>query len=106
MVRNSDFVELVDELMDVLGINTFYEGITVPSKFYELSPIWRGFYRFRANGSLAKAIKLFESEGDEEAEKEFEKVMKSELDYRFVHAVLYGLLKDIELRYLITTETY
>ena len=105
MVRNSDFVRLVEELMDVLGVSAVYEGISAPSEFSELSPIWRGFYLYRANGDEIVAEEIFKREDDEEAERVFEEVMRSELDYRFAHAVLYELLKDIEIHYLITSAT-
>jgi len=97
MVRNSDFVDLIMKLMDLLGLIQFYEGITVPEEFAEMNPVWRGFYIFRAGGDEEKAEELFANEADDKAEEEFEKLMNSELNYKFVQAVLRELLKDVTL---------
>ena len=94
---NEYIVELLDELLEILGVSSLYEGIVVPEEFDVLSPSWRAWYLFRAGGDRGRAEELFK-QGDEDHDFEkYEKFMEKEVSPLFVIYLLREIISDIIL---------
>jgi len=94
---NEYIVELLDELLEILGVSSLYEGIVVPEEFDVLSPSWRAWYLFRAGGDRGRAVELFK-QGDEDHDFEkYEKFMEKEVSPLFVIYLLREIISDIIL---------
>ena len=90
---NVGFIELVNELMEVTGSSSVYEGMAYPDEFSNLPPEWRAWYLLRAGDDLELAKKLFK-ESDEDLDYDsLMEFMRQELNPKYVFLRIKEVIK-------------